>query len=251
MKTSFIAAGLISTASLAPIANAEVYFSDNNLSYLKNLNDFEVLTNDSVDVFTFEHVSAHNWGDAFFFVDRINADADSNNPEFSETYGEASVRFSLSNLTGKKLGNELIKDYYIATTYEFNSNDFGSFDNYLLGFGASWNVPGFAFFNTNLYQANNENIDNDTQLTVTYGYPFSVGEQKFIIDGYIDWSSAEDDHKADFHFNPQLRWDVGNNFGKPNFVELGFEYSYWVNKYGISGLDDESTVSAMVKIHML
>lgn len=246
----FLFISVMGATVFAPKMNAEVFFSNNSISYLKNLNDFEVLTNDDINVFTFEHVSAHHWGDAFFFVDRINADEDSQNAEFSETYGEASVRFSLSNLLDTDLDNEVIKDYFIATTYEFSSNTFGSFDNYLIGLGASWNLPGFAFFNTNIYQANNEEVDNDTQLTVTYGYPFSIGEQNFMIDGYIDWSSSADDHKADFHFNPQLRWDVWNNFGKPNFVELGVEYSYWVNKYGIQGLDDESTVSALVKIHM-
>jgi len=122
--------------------------------------------------------------------------------------------------------------------------------NYLVGVGASWHVPGFKYFNTNVYAANNGNIENDTQLTVTWGYPINVSKHNIIFDGYLDWSSAESDHKADFHFNPQLRVDVGHYFDNPNVIEMGIEYSYWHNKFGITGLDNESVVSALVKVYL-
>jgi len=235
-------------------ANAETYWSDNSLSYLKNLQDFEVLTNDDINVFTFEHVSGHNWGDVFFFVDRINGKADNNNPKHKETYSEFSPRLSLSYLTGNDLSFGVIKDLFIAGTYEYSSGssgDFGfGFDNYLYGIGASWNLFDKGFFNTNLYYANNEKIDNDQQLTVSWGYPMEFGKHHIMFDGYIDWSTSADDHEADFHFNPQLKLDVGNYFGNPKKLEVGIEYSFWRNKFGIAGLDDESTVSFLIKAHL-
>lgn len=232
----------------------ETLWTSNSISYLKNLSDFEVLTNDKINVFTFEHASGHNWGDVFVFADRIDASKDSNNPAHKETYGEFNARLSLDYALGLRIDNSLIKDSYLASTWEFSTvskPEFSNgFDNYLLGVGIGWNFPAFKFFNTNLYIANNEQKDNDTQLTVNWSYPVSTGKHKISFDGYIDWSSTADDHAADFHFNPQLRLDVGNYYDMPNKIEVGFEYSYWHNKFGIANLDSESVFSAMIKVYL-
>lgn len=249
-RTLLVASGLV----VSSMTSAQTIWSSNSLTYLKNTSDFEVLTNDDINVFTLEHASGHNWGDAFMFVDRIDAKADENAPTHKETYGEVSARLSLSYAFDSKVAYGPLKDVFIAGTYEHASisepNFSTGFDNYLIGVGTSWEIPGFAFFGADVYQANNELTDNDTQLTITYGYPITMGEHKVMIDGYIDWSSSADDHAADFHFNPQVRLDVGNYFGKPNAVEVGIEYSYWHNKFGIAGIDDESVVSAIVKVFL-
>jgi nucleoside-specific outer membrane channel protein Tsx len=244
----------LSLLCLANSVSAETLWSDNSISYLKNVDDFQVLENDDVDVITFEHASGHNWGDVFFFVDRITASKDSNNGKYEETYGEASARLSLSYVTGNKLAIGPIKDLFIAGTYEHdtgNSDGFGfGFNNQLLGFGAAWDVKGFNYLDSNVYYANNDDTDNDYQLTVAWGYPIAIGDHDVMVDGFFDWSSAADDHKADFHFNPQVRLDVGKYFGKAKFFEVGIEYSYWHNKFGINGIDNENTVSAIVKVHL-
>ncbi|WP_371379062.1 outer membrane protein OmpK [Thalassotalea aquiviva] len=245
---------VVAAASLASLnANAEMFWSDNSISYLDNLGHYEVAANDNISVVTVEHASGHNWGDLFFFADRLDFKADTKNIAAKETYSEFSPRLSLSYATGKKLEYGIISDLFLATTWEhstyvsaaFNN----SFDNYLVGVGADLKLPGFAYANINVYQANNEKMDNDQQLTFVWGYPFSIGSADFMLDGYIDWSSAEA-HAADFHFNPQLRMDVGKYFGVPKKFEAGVEYSYWHNKFGIPGLDNESVVSWMVKVHL-
>ncbi|UUO25064.1 hypothetical protein FGD67_19000 [Colwellia sp. M166] len=245
---------LFTSIVLTGSVNAKTLWSDNSISYLNNTNDYQVYENDNVNVITFEHASGHNWGDVFFFLDRITASEDDNHVRYEETYGEISARLSLSYLTGEKLAFGAISDLYIATTYEHdtgNSGGFGfGFNNYLVGVGASWDVSGFDYLQSNVYLAENDDTDNDYQLTLAWGYPIAIGNHDIIIDGYIDWSSAADDHKADFHFNPQIRLDVGKYFGKAKFFEVGFEYSYWHNKFGISGLDNENTLSAMVKVHL-
>jgi nucleoside-specific outer membrane channel protein Tsx len=155
-----------------PTSSAETFFRDNSISYLKNTSNFEVLENDDVNVITFEHASSHHWGDVFVFIDRVNASKDNNNPEFKQTYGEASARLSLSlsYLAKTKLSYGSIKDFYLATTWEHSTvadGSFGSgFDNYLVGIGSSWSIKGFNFVNANVYHANNENTDNDYQLTM-------------------------------------------------------------------------------------
>lgn len=245
---------LIASIALTANVNAETLWSDNSISYLKNTNDFQVLENDNINVITFEHASGHNWGDVFFFADRITASKDQNNSKHEETYGELEVRFSLSYLTDTKVAMGPLSDAFLVTTWEHDTgnkggNGFG-FNNYLLGIGASWDVAGFNFLKSNIYHVQNDDTDNDYQLTVAWGYPITIGKHDIIFDGYMDWSSAADDHKADFHFNPQLRLDVGKYFGKAKFVEVGIEYSHWRNKFGISGIDTENTVSAMVKVHL-
>ncbi|TRX56966.1 outer membrane protein OmpK [Thalassomonas sp. M1454] len=245
-------------------AQAEMFWSDNSLSLLKNQGNYEVATNDDITVITVEHASGHNWGDLFFFADRLDYKEDSQSVAANETYSELSPRLSLSYATGSKMEFGIISDVFIATTWEhstFESDPIilpdgfmididNRFDNYLVGVGVDLKLPGFAFFNVNLYQANNEQTDNDNQLTAVWGYPFSIGNADFMFDGFIDWSSAEETHAADFHFNPQLRMDIGKYFGVPKKFEAGIEYSYWHNKFGIKGLDDESVISWMVKIHL-
>ena len=257
MNTLFktISSVLLAGASLVTFnAQAEMFWSDNSISLLKNTSEFEVNQNEDVSVVTLEHASGHNWGDLFFFADRLDFKGDSKNAETKETYSELSPRLSLSYATGSKMEFGIISDVFVATTWEHSTleNQFfsQSFDNYLVGIGADLKVPGFAFFNVNLYQVNNELTDNDNQLTVVWGVPFSLGSADFMFDGYIDWSSAEETHAADFHFNPQLRMDVGKYFGVPKKFEAGVEYSYWVNKFGLTFPDTESVFSVMVKVHL-
>lgn len=246
-------------------AQAEMFWSDNSISVLKNTSEYEINKQEDVVTVTLEHASGHNWGDLFFFADRLDYKEGGSYSEAQETYSELSPRLSLSYATGSKMEFGIISDVFIATTWEhdsFTSPGFNnSFDNYLVGVGVDLKLPGFAFFNANLYQANNEQTDNDTQLTVVWGVPFSLGSADFMFDGFIDWSSAEDTHAADFHFNPQLRMDVGKYFGVPKKFEAGFEYSYWHNKFGLTSawddaalmpvdVEDESVVSFIVKVHL-
>lgn len=92
---------------------------------------------------------------------------------------------------------------------------------------------------------------DDWQLTLTWGVPFSVGPALFLVDGYIDWSTAAADHKSEFQFTPQIKLDVGNFWGKPGVLYAGIEYQYWNNKYGLGDedMDTQSSVSALVKYH--
>jgi len=235
-------------AALPAASLAETLFSDTSLSLLYG-SEYEVGEEDRI-VATLEHVSAHNWGDLFFFVDRLHHKSSDNAQSIKETYGEVSPRLSLSYLTGANLSAGPIKDVYLAATYEFNAANYegADFSNYLYGFGLDWDVPGFNYVQTQFYYANNELQDDDLQFTLVWGLPFSLGSNLFLFDGFIDWSSAES-HASDFHFNPQLKLDVGNYFNNPGKVYAGIEYSYWRNKFGLRNFDNENLVNALVKVH--
>lgn len=235
-------------ASFAPAAHAEKFFSDSSISILYS-EDYEAFgpQQRSDTYFTFENATGHNWGSTFFFVDRNQGhgkDSDSD-----DLYGEFAPNISLGWLTGNDLSYGLIKDVTLSGQYEMGGGT--DVNNFMYGLGLDWNIPGLQFFGTRAYYVNNSETDNDYQLTVVWGAPMEFGPNRILFDGYIDWSSAADDHKSDFHFNPQLKLDIGNYFGSPRVLYAGIEYSYWNNKYGLGDdvMDTESAVSALVKFH--
>lgn len=158
---------------------------------------------------------------------------------------------SLSWLSGQDLGFGPVKDIYLATQYEFGGG--AEVNNYLYGVGLGWQVPGFQYFNTNVYHVDNNtifNTPNDWQLTVTWGLPFELSGAAFLFDGYVDYSSGVGGaQRAEMHINPQFKLDLGHFTGEPGVLFAGIEYSYWRHKYGSPFIDTENAVSALVKFH--
>jgi len=248
-------AGSVAAASFAPAAHAEKFFGGSSISILQS-NQYQGVEFDAggnggteyeATVFTFENVTAHNWGGTFFFVDSDQGQDDvagSNN-----VYGEFAPNLSISWLTGADMSFGPIKDVSLAAQYEFGGST--QVNNYMGGLGLAWELPGFMYFTTSVYYVDNEQTSDDYQLTVAWGAPFEVGSVLFLIDGYIDWSTAESDHKSEFQFVPQIKLDVSNFWGAPGVLYAGVEYQYWNNKYGLGDtlIDDQSSVSALVKFH--
>lgn len=237
MKITTTASCILTGAILCSPASAEQLWSSFSLTYL-NGSDYEV-GDDDRQVITVEHASGHSWGDNFFFLDRLKS---SNG--YTENYMELSPRLSLGNLTGLDLSFGPVKDLLLAGTWESGEG----FDNYLGGVGVSLDVPGFRYFNANLYQVNNENKDDDQQLTLTWGLPFELGSAEFLYDGFLDWSTAESDHASEMNFTSQLKWNAGKLFGTKAPVYVGVEYAYWNNKFGIEGVDERNP-SLLLKWH--
>lgn len=88
-----------------------------------------MLTNDKVNVFTLEHASGHNWGDVFIFADRIDAKPDNNAPTHKQTYAEVSARLSLDYAFGFTFDSDILKDTYLAATWELASISEPNFSN--------------------------------------------------------------------------------------------------------------------------
>ena len=223
-----VLAGAIAS-TLSASASAEMLWSSFSLSYL-NGSDYEVGDPDR-QVVTVEHASGHSWGDNFFFLDRLESDNGN-----SENYMELSPRLSLSSLTGSDLSFGLVKDVLLAGTWESGEG----FDNVLAGVGVSLDLPGFKYFNANLYRANNDKSSDDTQLTLTWGLPFALSDAEFLYDGFIDWTTSESDKASEMNFTSQLKWNAGKLIGTSAPVYVGVEYAYWNNKFGIDGVDERN-----------
>lgn len=242
MKKQLLTAAIIAAASTG--VSAEQFWADNSVSVLYG-SDYKLSgpkDDNKLTTTTIEHVSGHSWGGLFLFVDRHVGESAPGKAQFKETYGEFSPKFTLKSFEGG-----FVKNINAAFTYEFGSTSSGfSQDNFLYGVGADLNIPGMNFASATVSYANNENIEDDYQLTLTYGW--SHGNVN--VDGYIDYSTKTDDSEANLHFNPQITYDlapmIGKAFGK---VKVGIEYSYWGNKYGVKDAD-QNAISALLKVHL-
>jgi nucleoside-specific outer membrane channel protein Tsx len=247
MKLTKIALATAMTLA-AGAASAETFFYDNSVSVLYG-ESYEIGDSDKT-VVTFEHYSANSWGDIFIFGDRlINNETEETDRKFnrdgSETYIEVSPRFKVSDVDAG-----FVKNVYIATTWEMSDAN----DDFLIGLGTDFNIPGFQNLSINAYQRLNDDGDNNYQTTTVWGVPFAIAGQNFQFDGFWDWATATDDKAATSNFTYQLKWDAAKALGTDKKVYVGIEHASWTNKFAIEdgdfGLDtNENVISALVKVH--
>lgn len=188
---------------------------------------------------TFEYAAKVKYADVFFFVDRMRGGDDA-----KSSYFEFSPRLSLGEVSAQKLAFGPVKDVLVSATWEGREK----FDNFLYGVGFDLDLPYFRYASINLYRANNENMHDDYQLTLTYAVPFHLGAEEFLVNGFLDWSTAEEDHNSEMNWTTQWKWKVGKHISPDTNLYLGIEHSVWNNKFGIADAD-ENNVSALVKYH--
>jgi len=195
--------------------------------------------NFTASVFSFSHANGWKFGDNFFFTDVSIIDNEFAEGNKVQLYGEFSPRISIFKIAGAESGDWVINDLGVVGTIEFPSSDF----NYLVGLGASFNIPGFAFFHLNGYVRNDPSLEGVTfQVGSAWNLPFDLGPVAFLFDGFFDWAGEEGDDNAssamNFHMQPALFLDAGSIFKKPGHIYVGSEVIYWNNKYGIEGFDE-------------
>jgi nucleoside-specific outer membrane channel protein Tsx len=222
--------------------SAEVLWQDFSVTYLTG-SHYRVDGPDK-QVLTFEHVAGTSWGDSFFFVDHLRSDNGNR-----DNYAEWSPRLSFSKLTGNALQFGIISDVLFTSTVEMSSLQ----TNFLYGIATDLTLPGFNYLNLNFYRRNNDGVADNWQLTTTWAVPFSFGEQQFLYDGFMDWSSATADQSASMNLTSQLKWALHPLLGLKNKLYVGVEYVYWRNKYGIADSpgfrSNESNMNLLLKGH--
>lgn len=242
MKLTRIVASCALTSAAAFTQAAPIWqdFSITGL-YGENYKSPFVTQNEKVEqsTITAEYAAGLKYGDFFAFADRSN-----NDPDGNETYFEVAPRLSLGAVTGKKLEVGPIKDVLVATTWEGGEG----FNNYLYGIGFSLDIPYTQYANINFYKAENDNTDDDYQLTITYAVPFKLGSEDFLVDAFLDWSTAEKTHASELNWTSQYKWNVGKHISPETKLYVGIEHSVWNNKYGYKGVN-QNDVSALVKYH--
>jgi nucleoside-specific outer membrane channel protein Tsx len=240
-----VLAGLLFVLAGVAMAGDFLQWQDNSLTYLYG-EKFK-LDPDTQHTITFEHVSGWAFGDVFFFVDGIywNGARDFKNDEYT-VYGEFAPRLSAGKLLGKDLSVLFIKDFLLTSCFEFGKN---SDENFLIGPAIDLDLPGFDFFQLNLYRRYNDRnkAPESFQLTPVWKTTIPLADTSIVFDGFIDWVFGDD--TRNLHICPQLKLDVGALVGmEKSKLYAGIEYDYWENKYGVRGVD-QNTFSGIVKYH--
>jgi len=222
---SLIAAMPTTAAEKSPLL-----WMDNSLTLLVGTG-FE-LPGENVSTLTFEHASGWSWGDLFIFTDFQDLH---NNPnaDFS-WYGEFSPRISLGKIAGLKMPEgSLITDLSVAGTFERGKN---GVESLLIGIGTDVSVKGFQFVKLNAYARKDTSKGagfEDVQLTLTWSKLFEAGKQRIKFDGFVDYVIGWGPQASAWHIVPQIKWDLGNTWGKPGKLYLGTEIDIWSNQFGV------------------
>lgn len=214
---------------------------------LLNGSGYKNVSNNSrfdTQVLTLEHVDGWRYGSNFFFVDVTDPNSASSN-----FYGEFSPSLSLSKLTGKDFSFGFVKDTNLTATWEM-----GQVSNAkLFGLGFDLSVPKFTVAKLNLYQRYSESIyypgktGSAIQATIVWALPFNIASTNWLFDGFLDYALEEKDLSKTENIvsSPRLMMDAGTLWGSPKQLYVGMEYSYWKNKYGVQGVNENVPQAAI------
>lgn len=244
MKLKQIAACCTLASTAAFTQASPIVWQDFSLTGLYGEN-YKLGTEERTTV-TAEYAAKLKYSDVFFFIDQQWDDNHKDN-----TYFELSPRLSLGEVTGKNLAFGPVKDVLIATTWEHNAGHGNNteFNNFLYGIGFALDIPYTQYANINFYKAKNDLQKDDYQMTITYAIPFKIGNEEFLADAFLDWSTAENEpgHKSELNWTSQYKWNVGKHISPKTKLYLGVEHSLWNNKFGSNVRQND--VSALVKYH--
>ena len=219
--------------------------SHSNNIYLLHGVGYEVDSDEQTTI-TLEHSSGWAMGDLFFFAD-LTKYRGSNQGD--GIYGEFSPRLSLGKTTSMEFNTGFVKDLLITSTIEFGKGDVESF---MIGPAIDFNIPGFDYFNLNIYQHfTKDDRDGETiQVTPVWGISHKLWGEKFIFEGFIDWNvNSDGNYHSNIHFNPRLKYDLDKWLKlKTSSAMLGIEYSHWKNKYGIKSSPTLDTNQSAISI---
>ncbi|HEY7884472.1 MAG TPA: nucleoside-binding protein, partial [Cellvibrionaceae bacterium] len=119
-------------------------FSTTELHYQYGRNfqrAFSSETDQQASIYTLQHVNGWKYGDNFFFVDFIDA-RDTGFDVYTELYSN----FSLGKILGRETTVGLIRDIGLIAGVNYSRN--AKVYKYLPGLRLAWDIPKFAFFNT-------------------------------------------------------------------------------------------------------
>lgn len=213
--------------------------------------------NAATHVFTLQHASGWKYGDNFFFVDFY----DSGVPGFNDraVYSEVYSNFSLNKIRGKQNWKGPIGD--LGAIMGLNWSTEAKDIKYLPGMRIAWNIPKFAFANLDLMAlidssrgvANGGAPSEDLNylFDFNWGLPFSIGTADFTFEGHVEFSGNGENelgNKVHWHIlgQPQIRYDLGKNFGREKMVYIGAEVQFWINKLGDAATDEFAPQALLV-----
>ncbi len=219
--------------------------SSSNIQILRGM-DFQ-LGEVERTIMTFEHNNRWSHGDNYFFVDVTEPSG-----KGTTHYAEFAPRLSISKLSGRNAFIGIIKDTFVAASFEMGDGTHAS----LIGLGVSLDIPGFEYSNANFLRrkSHRDSVLEDTgpgwQLTVNWGLPFTIKESLWLFEGFVDYALSEEGGTSPKANNmitaPRLLLDIGDLWSAQDHLFAGLEYQIWRNKFGVDDVD-EDVAQAMLK----
>lgn len=198
-------------------------------------------------IFTLQHADGWKYGDNFVFVDF----SDSQRTGF-DLYTELYSNFSLGKITASNVSFGPISDVGFITGINYAKH--AKVLKYLPGIRLSWDIPYFAFFNTDVtaYVDDSRGVANggapretdSFMVDINWALPFSLGEHDFSIEGHVEYIDGRLNEfggpvKSHILGQPQFRYDLGKAlFNSPAHFYAGAEYQFWINKLGDNDTDE-------------
>lgn len=209
-------------------------------------------------ILTFQHASGWRFGDNFFFVDLID-DHVPDGFNDRDVYMEWYSNLSLGKILRRKIGHGILSDVGILGGINYAPD--ANFMKWLPGMRLSWDLPGFAFFNSDFTAFLDDNggvagggaprATDSFMIDINWDYLFSIGRHDFSIQGHVEFIS---DRRNELGSNlswwifaqPQFRYDLGKTLlCSPDRLFVGIEWQIWENKLG-DPVTDENAVQALV-----
>src|SRR5918993_1263053 len=191
-------------------------------------------------IITGQHASGWSFGNFFMFADVLKGgDSDETNFNHWDVYTEAYANFSSSKILKAKYGGPVRDIGLIAgVNYDHDARVL----KFLPGVRLAWEVPGFAFFNTDVtaYIDASKGVrtgesyapKESDSFMVDWNFAsksFEVGGQHFNVEGHVEYIGKRHNEFGDrvhahLFGQPQLRWDAGRTLvGKPEKLFIGTE----------------------------
>jgi nucleoside-specific outer membrane channel protein Tsx len=207
------------------------------------------------NVFTFENAAAGRWWSSYLFVDVLRSwsEADAN---AKEVYGEWYPTLSLRGVSGRERSKGVLADVGITVGLNTGVRSNGPSPFAVLpGLTFSLNVPGFDFFSVNtlayIDRGRFQGQPTDCtatgfQVTPSWSLPIRAGKTTLKVNGFVDFTTRHANCEAQILTTPRVMLDLSAYWQKPGVLYVGFDWVYWHNKYGISGLKDNLVLPVLV-----
>ena len=240
---------LLLTASPA-VALVEWSTTELHFQYGHLENPFSDANQDTF-ILTLQNALGWKYGQSFFFADFIE-DVERDGFNDTDLYFEWFPSLSLGKLTRRDLGLGPIKDFSLLLGLNVSVD--AKVIKVLPGLRASWDLPGFAFLNTDLtaYIDASRGVSrggapkeaDSFMFNLNWAYPFSIAGLDFSVEGYAEYIHYRTNEfggrvKSWFLTQPQFRLDLGKMLNsRADLLFVGMEYQFWWNKLGTK--NDES-----------
>jgi len=181
-------------------------------------------------VITFQHVSGWRLGSNFFFFDVAQP-----HEEGTSVYGEWYSWLNLNPLFNSSISRVIPGAVSLGMALNLGE----SFRAYQAGLNFAFTAPGFNLLSLDVMTYDDQSDTEMTHIiTPAWDLPFSMAGLQFQFSGYVDFIGSEGDHSSQIITQPQLLLDLGNIWQHPGVLQIGLEYHYWQNKYGLKDIDE-------------